>query len=76
MKLTPDNELCLKLMGFVPEDPADKTGWWRLDDGEPPGCAGWSFVLGKIPNIKSLVKRLMKTEYERGVEHGHGLPRD
>jgi len=62
MKLTPETELCLRQMGFAPEDPEDKTGWWRLPDN-------WAFQLGAVKNIKTLVKRLMKTEYQRGFEN-------
>lgn len=59
MKLTEDNEKLLKKMGFRPIE-EDKS-WWKLDNG-------WSFHIGAIKDFKSLVKRLMKTEYERGKD--------
>lgn len=60
MKPTQKNLECLKMMGFKPETD-DLTGWWTLE-------CGWAFVLDNQRSIKSLVKRLMKTEYERGLD--------
>jgi len=57
MKPTEDNKKLLRKLGFrqIEED----EHWWRLDNG-------WSFHIDAIKDFKSLVKRLMKTEYERG----------
>ena len=62
MKPTEKNIEILTAMGFVPEDKGDLEGWWVLES------RGWAFVLTTQKSIKALVKRLMKTEYERGIE--------
>lgn len=56
MKLTDDNEKLLIKLGFLPDENKD---WWRLKDG-------LEFRIDAIKDFKSLIKRLMKTEYERG----------
>jgi hypothetical protein len=66
MKLTKENDKALRLMGFVPniEKIKGNDDWWSLKGG------GWTFRIDGIKNINCLVKRLMKTEYERGYEKG------
>lgn len=69
MKPTEENIKALKLMGFKPEDESDYTGWWALDS--------WAFLLDHQKSIKSLIKRIISTNYLEGYDDGnsHRKPR-
>ena len=60
MKLTIENEKILLSLGFKPEN--ETKTWWTLKDG-------WAFRMNSIKGFEHLIERLMKTEYERGIEN-------
>jgi hypothetical protein len=64
MKVTKENILALKKMGFEPDNEKKLDDWWTLID------VGWTFRLDCMPNIKTLTTRLIKYHYTMGYDEG------